>query len=142
MNNKHLNIDLRKFQCSFFSMSKTCSLVLKYSACFVEKYWEVILRDSVTAIVCTQRASNWAENTDFGRRIITTGRRKFSSSILPRPIISDCLCLFSAPFPMMPHIWNLVAKMKMVHNRSSRVKLQLPESGLGFKSTTAETKTI
>ena len=74
---------------------------IKYSSCFVEKYWEVISRESVTGIVCTQRASNWAENTVFGsRRIIAAGRKfapLFSPSIQPRSIISDCLCLCSAP---------------------------------------------
>ena len=103
---QHADTDPKKsqFLINFYGTHSRKQWPMKYSPCFVEKYREVISRESVTGIVCTQRASNWAENTDFGRRIITTGRKfapLFSPSILPCSIISDCLCLFSAPLPMI-----------------------------------------
>ena len=99
---QHADTDPKKsqFLINLYGTNSRKQRPIKYSPCFVEKYREVISRESVTGIVCTQRASNWAENTDFGRRIIAAGRKfapLFSPSIQPCSIISDCLWLCSAP---------------------------------------------
>ena len=119
---QHADTDPKKsqFLSNFYGTHSRKQWPMKYSPCFVEKYREVISRESVTGIVFTQRASNWAENTDFGRRIIAAGRKfapLFSPSIQPCSIISDCLWLCSAPLRPCLTFQNdkIFGQKRMVH---------------------------